>query len=272
VLVWDNASTDDSLDVISKCGDAVHVIESTENVGFAKGNNSAARRASGELLVFLNPDTYLPEPDTLSRFVGPLGRPQIGLVGPMLHNADGSLQKSVSGFPSLSRAIVVAFGLHRLLSDRAQARFAPVSWSQTWSREVDWVKGAALACRAAEFWEIGGFPEDTFMYGEDAELAYRFHDHGLAVFYTVDTAIFHLGDHSSKKCWTNEETAERTARAAVLFLRQRHSRFQATAIRTFWTIGYALRAILWHRSNPEGARVYAAMCRATAARPAMQKT
>src|SRR5580693_9638330 len=101
VLVWDNNSRDATVSVARSAGALVRVLRSAENLGFARGNNAAAREASGDLLVFLNPDTVMPRSDVLKRWIALHGdRSDAGISAPRLLNADGSIQPSVALFTS----------------------------------------------------------------------------------------------------------------------------------------------------------------------------
>ncbi len=60
IFVVDNASSDDTVPAIqARFGEKVHIIASAMNLGFAGGNNQAAKSATGEYLLLLNPDTVV---------------------------------------------------------------------------------------------------------------------------------------------------------------------------------------------------------------------
>jgi GT2 family glycosyltransferase len=265
VIIWDNDSSDGSDEMLAESPLVTRFIPAGENIGFAQGNNRAAEYATGELLFFLNPDTVLQGTDCLARIAGALDDPTIGLVGPMLLNVDGTIQKSVGGFPSLRRGIIAALGIHRLLPDRKLARFAPMSWSQSSSADVDWVRGAAMMLRAGDFRELGGFSEATFMYAEDSELCFRVHRAGKRVRYATDAKIMHIDDHSSSKRWTDTEKAAIVMRADIAFLRDNYSAPRAWAIRATWILAAALRsAIFYALGKRERGRFFAALARSAA--------
>jgi GT2 family glycosyltransferase len=103
----------------------VRLLENKENVGFARANNQVFQLAGGRHVLLLNSDTVVP-PGALHKLVQYLDEnAQVGVVGPMLLNPDGTFQRSCwRGFPSLRYAFIDAFYLWRL---------APRSrWVRSW--------------------------------------------------------------------------------------------------------------------------------------------
>ena len=117
-IVVDNASTDNTVDVLGVHAHAVRVITNDENVGFSAGSNQGATAARAPVLFFLNSDTELLGPDVLERLADAVEEPTVAIAGPLLVNPDGSLQPSCVGHPSVTLALLIGSGLHRLLPDR----------------------------------------------------------------------------------------------------------------------------------------------------------
>ena len=259
-IVVDDASTDDTPDVLRRHADGVSVIRNRHSVGFSAANNQGAEQARGEILFFLNCDTELLAPDTLERIARAFADPGVGIVGPRLVNPDGTLQPSCAAHPTLSRALIVMSGLHLLLPDALRARVHPERWSHDVPRDVDCVKGAALAIRAEVFRRVGGFW--PALYAEEQDLAYRVQQEGLRVRFDPSARVMHLGNHSFAQRQTSTERAERVAQAELLFLRTHRGRFRAQAIRVVVAGGLAAR-VLAHGllRRRRHAAVYRAMTR-----------
>ena len=257
-IVVDNASTDDTADVLRRHGDHVRAIANQRNVGFSVANNEAAQVARGSVLFFLNSDTELLSDDVLARLARVFEDPSIGLAGPMLLNPDGSLQPSCAAHPGLARALVVATGLQRLLPGGARTRIAPERWAHDRPLDTGWLMGAALAVRADLFRELGGFW--LTMYAEDEDLAYRAQRRGLRVRFEPAARVMHIGNHSLAQRWSAPERAARVADAELAFLATHYAPPRRLAIRAVTGAGYAVRAGV-HRAlgRPQRAAVFAAM-------------
>ena len=103
ILVVDNASTDGTLDILRSQFPQVHLIENKANRGFGAANNQAMEIARGRFFLLLNSDAFVAA-ETCRTLVEVLERrPEAGVVGPRLINADGSLQRSCFPFPTVSQ-------------------------------------------------------------------------------------------------------------------------------------------------------------------------
>jgi GT2 family glycosyltransferase len=177
----DNASADGSAEFVRQAYPAVRVIENGSNLGFAAGNNAAARRSAGRYLVFLNNDT-VPAPDWLSRLCAPLDeQPAFGLVTSRLVHLDDP-----SRIDSAGDGYLRAGGAYKRGHGRASADYAV-------SQEVFGACGAAFAIRRELFEALGGFDESFFMVYEDVDLSYRARLRGSRCWYAADAVVRHAG-------------------------------------------------------------------------------
>jgi hypothetical protein len=191
VFVVDNDSTDDSVEMVRKQFSQVHLIENDENIGFARANNQAIRRASGRYILLLNSDAQLVR-GTASKMVNFLEtHPEAGIAGVCLAFQDGSPQFCYGSFPNLYTEFRSLFGMHR--------------WDLSlWDKldephEVDWISGACLMARREMLNEIGLLDEDFFMFGEEVDLCYRATKAGWAVVLVPSNPVFHIRAGSTGK-------------------------------------------------------------------------
>jgi len=185
IVLVDNASSDDSTAAATRARPWVRVVPSTANVGFARGANAGAAAATGDLLVFLNPDAVV-EAGALQRLCETLdGDPRAGIAGGGLRNEDGSWQ------PAASRFAVIA----HLLGDTTVGRLR--ERRRTDVHAVDWVYGTFLAARRVVFDALGGFDGSYFLYGEDLDLCHRAHALGWRTLHVPTARATHARNVSA---------------------------------------------------------------------------
>jgi GT2 family glycosyltransferase len=199
VIVVDNASADGTVAMLRERHPHVRVIASEQNLGFVLGNNVAAREARGEHVMLLNPDTALAS-DVLRGLVAVLeSDPKIGIVGPKLLNADGSVQPTCAArLPTPWNEFTSMLFLHRvapgLFPDRELS-----SWDHMDDRDVESISGACMLLRKSLWESLGGFDEAVFMYAEDLDICRRVGASGLRLRYVAGESVFHYEGSSSSQ-------------------------------------------------------------------------
>jgi len=200
-FVVDNASSDESAEMVAADFPWVHLIRNKENRGYAHANNVALRKARGRRLLLLNPDTELP-PAALADLVRYLDdHPETGAVGPKLVRADGSLDlASRRSFPSPEIAFYRLVGLSRLFPSNPRfGRYNLTYLDPNVETEVDSVAGACMLLRREAIEQAGLLDERFFMYGEDLDWAYRMKEKGWRIRYNPSVAVLHHKGASSRQ-------------------------------------------------------------------------
>jgi GT2 family glycosyltransferase len=201
ILVVDNNSTDGSREYLLPRFPAVNFIWNSDNAGFAKANNQALAFAKGKYVLFLNPDTIIPE----DCFEGCLeyfrSNINIGALG--VHMIDGSgefLKESKRSFPSPLTSLYKLTGLARLFPHSARfAKYYLGNLPENQDHAVDVLTGAFLMVPREILHITGGFDESFFMYGEDVDLSYRIQKAGFRNIYYADCTIIHFKGESTGK-------------------------------------------------------------------------
>jgi N-acetylglucosaminyl-diphospho-decaprenol L-rhamnosyltransferase len=168
LIVVDNKPGDGSVELVGELAPAARIVRTGRNAGFAGGCNAGAAAASGDLLVILNPDAA-PRPG----FGEAIRRPWLegrewGAWQALVADGDGERINS-AGNPIHFTGIVWAGGHGRPLAEAPPAGEVPAA------------SGACLAIPLARWREVGGFPEEFFMYHEDVDLSVRLRAEGTAV-------------------------------------------------------------------------------------------
>ena len=189
-IVVDHGSTDGTLERVR---DAALVLE-RENRGYGAGLNAGMEAASGRYFLLLNSDAWAHE-GAVERLVAfAEEHPRAAMVVPRARNQDGSLQRTVRGFPTLWRLATEYLFLRKLAPrSRALNGFYAGDFAHDRARPVDWAMGFAMLVRREAVEEVGGFDEDFFMFSEETDWCRRLWDAGWEVWFTPDAEFTHVG-------------------------------------------------------------------------------
>jgi GT2 family glycosyltransferase len=200
-IVVDNGSTDGTPALVRERFPGVTVIEQ-ENRGMGGGNNTGIRAGDGRYAFLLNSDAWVEsgatDGDGLERLAAFAdAHPRAAVVGPRLRNADGTLQRSVRGDPTLWRLATEYLFLRKLgpKTDALNA-FYGGGFRHDLPRLVESLQGAALLVRRDAIDEVGLFDESFFMFSEETDWLARFREAGWEVWFTPTAEVVHLGGAS----------------------------------------------------------------------------
>lgn len=198
--VVDNASGDQSLDILAHKFPSVKAIANDENVGFSKACNQVIPISKAPFVLLLNPDTVVRDGaiSKLLRFIDT--DLECGAVGPKVLNEDGSLQLACRrSFPSLQAAFFRVTYLSRLFPNSPLfAKYNLTYADPNQSLEVDALSGACMMVRREAIDRVGLLDEDIFMFGEDIDWCWRIKEAGWKIFYLPEAEIFHRHGASSR--------------------------------------------------------------------------
>lgn len=206
VIVVDNGSSDDSLQVASRAG--ATVIPLGFNTGFSHAVNCGIRAASADWIVILNNDV-LPEPDWLQNLMDGIG-PAWFASGKLL---DASHPDRVDGtFDAISRGgCPWRCGHNRLDSD---------VWRQP--RSIHFAPLTAALFRAGLFDHTGFLDETLESYLEDVDLGLRCAARGLTGAYVPSAVAYHQGS-ATLGTW-HPDTVRRISRNQLLLVAKHYPR------------------------------------------------
>jgi GT2 family glycosyltransferase len=198
VVVVDNASTDDSTSTIADL--PARVLAQSENLGFARACNIGWQSTDGPYVLFINPDAEMNR-EAVAHLTSALDREDdLGIVGPRLMEAGGSIAYSQRRFPTLRSTFSQALFLHRVFPTSAWAdevvrderRYLEAS-------DVEWLSGACLLIRREALERIGGWDESFLLYSEDTEICRAAWSHGYRVRYEPEAVARHEGGGSAPR-------------------------------------------------------------------------
>jgi N-acetylglucosaminyl-diphospho-decaprenol L-rhamnosyltransferase len=248
VVVVDNGSTEGTVAFVRARFPDAMVLEQ-ENRGLAAGWNAGIAATSGRYVLLLNSDAWLDDGalETLVAYVD--AHPDVAVVGPRLRNPDGSLQRSVRGFPTLWRLATEYFFL-RKLAPRSQLlnAFYAGGFAHDSERDADFLMGAVWLVRRAAIDEIGPADEAFFLFSEEVDWAYRFRKAGWRSVFLPAAGATHVYGASHKGRLYLE-----LQRGHLRFFAKHRGRASAERVRRLLRAGLALRGAV-HRG--ERGRMY----------------
>lgn len=201
VIVVDNAPGDGSLPYLKPLFPEVRFMEPGENLGFGKANNLAWKAAAGEHVVFLNPDTLIPEQFFTESLAFLAQKPEAGALGYRMIDGSGRfLPESKRGFPTAWASFCKMAGFSSIFPQNSlfsgyYQGFLP----ENEPNPVPVLSGAALwVCREV-LEKTGGFDERYFLYAEDIDLSHQISVAGYQNWYLPSPTLIHFKGESSRK-------------------------------------------------------------------------
>ncbi len=181
IIVVDNDSTDDTVEIIKKEFSQVDLIMSSENLGFGKANNLAISkciREGADFVFLLNQDAWV-EVETIEKLITALqDNSQYGIVSPLHYTGSG---KSLdAGFYSY---------VQKKYSQKEIEAF--IRQSDPKIKPVPFINAAAWLISRQSIEKVGGFNPLLFLYGEDNEYANRLQFHSLKLGFIANAKIYH---------------------------------------------------------------------------------
>lgn len=242
VTVVDNASGDESADMVASAFPWVHVIRNQRNVGFGPAHNLALRTMDVRHFLVLNSDTELSS-GALLRMVQYLdSHTDVAVVGPRLRYPDGSTQPSRRRFPTVLTLFLESTQLQRLWPRNAVLdRYYVHDRDDDTEQDVDWLVGACLCVRGAAAQQVGLFDERYFLYSEEIDWCRRFRQRGYRVVYLPTAEVLH---HEGASTGIDLASRDRQFQAAKLkYAAKWHGPRVAGALRAYLVLEYGARAV-----------------------------
>jgi len=197
IIVFDNGSSDDTVQMIKKEYPDIRLIESEQNLGFGVANNMAVKMARGEYILFANPDMILDSGALKRLFETFQNQTLAGAVVARLRNADSSFQPTCRNFPNFYN---IFFSRGSILNHKV----LPVKSSGTYTLgdfdKISEVPAASAACmlmKKAFFLKIGGFDNRFFLFMEDTDLSLRIKQAGKKVYFEPNAGALHYWGRGS---------------------------------------------------------------------------
>lgn len=200
IIVVDNHSSDGSVSFLRKNYPNVRIMASSHNLGFSRANNIGIKRAEGEYILLLNPDTIV-QKDTLKECIAFMDEhSDCGALGVCQRHPDGSrAMESRRGLPTPMTSFYKMSGLAtRFPKSRRFAKYymSYLSWEEI--NEIEVISGAFFFARKEAIMAAGMLDEDYFMYGEDIDLSYCIKQAGYKNYFLPLDILHYKGESTTK--------------------------------------------------------------------------
>jgi len=193
IIVVDNASLDNSLNMLKEQFPEVITIASKENIGFSKANNLGVEKSKGKYILFLNPDTVVYKETLLNMVKFMDGHKDVGAATCKLVMPNGKLDDaSHRGFPNPWNSFCYFSGLSKMFPSSKLFGGYNLSWlNLSKTHEIDACAGAFMIVRREAGEKIGWWDEDYFFYGEDLEFCFRLKEAGWKIYFVPSISVLH---------------------------------------------------------------------------------
>jgi len=198
VIIVDNASTDGTPELIERRFPEFTIIRNTENLGFAKANNIGIQHTTGEYVCLVNSDVKFTS-DCFSPMLEYFAEhPEASMLGPQSLWPNGEVRRSTMRFPTVWNNFCRALGLHLLFKkSRLFGGLEMSEFNHLSTRAVEVLVGWFVVARRSAINRVGLLDPQFFIYGEDVDWCYRFHQCGEKVVFFADAEAVHYGGASS---------------------------------------------------------------------------
>jgi GT2 family glycosyltransferase len=230
VIIVDNKSDDPTIFEIEKKFTKFRFIHNKVNGGFANGCNLGAKNASGEFILFLNPDTVARESE-LEKLISISRRNSDFLILSCTQvNEKGKESIACGPFPSMFNLT----GFQRAVFKPPLSRTSPLAPDINFP---DWISGSVILIRNDTFKKVGGFDEDYWMYYEDVDLCKRIRNIGGEIAFCRNAEIEHNHGGSSRiNLKTTSLTKTEVQISRHVYISKNKAGFERIIIQTFLVI------------------------------------
>jgi len=201
VIIIDNNSIDqESLATAIGNYPMATLLACKKNHGFAAANNIGIRKATGSLLLLLNPDTLVLDNAIEKMYHFLSSRIDVAVVGPSVIKENGSLEPYCARrSPGIWTEVFYHTGLARLFpKSKIFGRYLMTYWDHTTQKEIELLTGSCMMVKKQSAKKVGYLNERFFLYGDDVEWCYRFRKAGYKIYFNPSARIVHKGGKSTR--------------------------------------------------------------------------
>lgn len=253
IVVVDNASTDDTLAMLSRDYPQVQVIKNDRNLGFAKANNQALKSFKSEYYLLLNSDAHITPESIVHLLEYAHKHPQVGMITPKILLPSGQLDPACHrGEPTPWRAFTYFAHLEQLFpKSKLFGGYHQFYLDLNSTHPLEATSATALLVRSKAIDSVGLLDEQFFFYAEDLDWCKRFRDQNWHIIYYPKVSVLHLKSASGKKNKKNRQTAKQARyffwSTMLQYYQKHYANFYPKPITLVVTLGNKILQKISHR-------------------------
>lgn len=202
VILIDDASSDETSEMIKKYFPKIKNITNNTNLGYSKNYNMGTRKARGEYILHLNSDVEFLNAEPLREAIAFMkNHRNVGLIGCKILKADGRLELPCRrSFPTPMNVFFQSVGLSKIFpKNKFFGNYYLTYLDENKVTEVDCIMGAFMLIKREAIRKIGYLDENFFIYGEDIDFCYRTRKAGWKIIYFPELVIKHIHGGTTNK-------------------------------------------------------------------------
>jgi len=229
VVIVDNNSKDDSLDIARKQDGQLKIIKNKQNKGFGKACNQGSELLfDKDFLLILNPDTIIEKQSLVQSLKFLIKNKNVSILGACHLNEFNNISPSCSRTPTVTTIIWDILGLSKLFPWLFKPATVMTDFDHKSSCYVNQVMGAYMMMQRKIFEDLKGFDTRFFVYYEDADFAYRAKKIGYNTYYNSDIRITHIGRGTTAKI--SDKSLFYNLRSRIQFVNKHYGAFKGNII------------------------------------------
>ena len=184
IIIVDNASQDDSLEIVAKTTPQARVVRNPIGVGYGNAANQGLALSDTEFTLMVNPDSIVTPKDVALLLAAADRNPDTGIISPQHKNDDGSFELTHD---------VEMFARRKFLPPYDERHHEPVPCGEICA---EFISGAVNLIRMAAYRKVGGFDPEIFLYFDDDDICNRMRQAGYSLLLEPESKIMHLNGGS----------------------------------------------------------------------------
>ena len=195
IYIADNASTDDSIQFVSKNYPTIKIVQNKQNGGYAKGYNDALQHITADVYALVNSDIEVTE-NWLKPIISIFeNEPKTTIIQPKILDYK---EKTSFEYAGAGGGFIDEFG-YPYCRGRIFNTIEKDSQQFNETSEIFWASGACFFIRSQVFHKLNGFDEDYFAHQEEIDLCWRAQNSNNTIKYVGTSTVFHIGGATLKE-------------------------------------------------------------------------